>query len=65
MGRILNREFQGVSALIPLACLPNVGDDGSVVHFEQDELSVYLSPVGGYPTQVVGQAEAEHPFLFP
>ena len=27
MGRILNREFQGVSALFPLASLPGVGDD--------------------------------------
>ena len=34
-----------------------VGNDRFAVHFEQDVLPVYLSPVGLHAAQVIGQAE--------
>ena len=56
-GCIRNGQFEGMFSSFEPFFIEFVGNDRFAVHFEQDVLSVYLSSVGLYATQVIGQAE--------
>ena len=56
-GCIRNGQFEGMFSSFEPFFIEFVGNDRFAFHFEQDVLSVYLSSVGLYAAQVIGQAE--------